>query len=50
VEAGEERLLAFRCLLTERGIAAAPVKNAKARSSPPRPGSCYNQRRQLSLP
>ena len=50
VEAAEERLLAFRCLLTERGIAAAPVKNAKARSSPPRPGSCYNQRRQLSLP
>lgn len=47
VEAAEDRLLAFRCLLTERGIGAAPVKNRKARQSPPNPGSCYSQRRRL---
>ena len=35
----------FRCLLNERGIAAAPVANAEARSAPPGPGSCLAQRR-----
>lgn len=45
VETAEERLLDFRCLLTERGISAGPVKNAKARQNPEGPGSCYNQRR-----
>ena len=39
------RIEEFRCLLNERGIAAAPVNNADARSAPPGPGSCYEQRR-----
>ena len=39
----EGRLIAFRCLLNERGIAAAPVLNDVARSAPPNPGSCYRQ-------
>jgi len=39
-----QRIENFRCLLNERGIRAAPVNNANARSSPPGPGSCYNQR------
>ncbi|CAI5535427.1 unnamed protein product [Closterium sp. Naga37s-1] len=37
------RLHIFRCLLTSRGIEAAPVDNAHARSQPPFPGSCYRQ-------
>ena len=37
------RLHHFRCLLTQRGIAAAPVLNAQARSAPSGPGSCYAQ-------
>ncbi|CAI5461628.1 unnamed protein product [Closterium sp. Yama58-4] len=37
------RLHMFRCLLTSRGIEAAPVDNAYARSQPPFPGSCYRQ-------
>lgn len=41
----EHRLETFRCLLNQRGIAAAPVLNANARSAPPSPGSCYVQRR-----
>jgi len=41
------RLEAFRCLLNERGIAAAPVTNANARSAPAGPGSCLEQRRRL---
>jgi hexosaminidase len=43
--ATESRLETFRCLLTQRGIAAAPVLNQNARSAPPNPGSCYVQRR-----
>ena len=39
-----ERIESFRCLLNRRGVAAAPVNNANARSSPPGPGSCYEQR------
>ena len=35
-----DRFLAFRCLLLERGIAAAPVTNAQARAAPAGPGSC----------
>jgi hexosaminidase len=35
-----DRLQAFRCLLLERGIAAAPVTNAEARAAPAGPGSC----------
>jgi len=38
-----ERLQAFRCLLLERGIPAAPVTNPTARSAPAGPGSCMMQ-------
>lgn len=42
----EERLEYFRCsVLTERSVAAAPVKNLQARQAPPKPGSCYVQRK-----
>lgn len=44
-ETVQNRLETFRCLLTQRGIAAAPVLNSQARSAPPSPGSCYVQRR-----
>jgi hexosaminidase len=37
------RIQYFRCLLNERGVRAAPVNNANARSAPPGPGSCYLQ-------
>ncbi|KAE7996850.1 hypothetical protein FH972_001539 [Carpinus fangiana] len=37
------RLQYFRCLLTRRGIQAAPVANKYARSPPSGPGSCYVQ-------
>ena len=38
------RIESFRCLLNRRGVWAAPVKNAAARSAPHGPGSCYDQR------
>ncbi|KAL3523769.1 hypothetical protein ACH5RR_016603 [Cinchona calisaya] len=37
------RLEYFRCLLTRRGIPAAPVRNHYGRSPPTGPGSCYVQ-------
>ncbi|XP_058204729.1 beta-hexosaminidase 1 isoform X2 [Rhododendron vialii] len=37
------RLEYFRCLLTRRGVPAAPVINFYARSPPSGPGSCYEQ-------
>jgi len=37
------RIEAFRCLLNRRGVRAAPVNNANARSAPGGPGSCYKQ-------
>ncbi|XP_065845351.1 uncharacterized protein [Oscarella lobularis] len=37
------RLQSFRCLLTRRGVAAAPVENEEARSAPPGPGGCLSQ-------
>ncbi|KAK3028813.1 hypothetical protein RJ639_038640 [Escallonia herrerae] len=37
------RLQYFRCLLTRRGVQAAPVTNKYARSVPNGPGSCYEQ-------
>jgi len=40
----ENRLQTFRCLLTQRGISAAPVNNHRTRMAPPNPGSCYYQR------
>ena len=36
------RLRHFRCLLNQRGIAAAPVEGY-GRSTPFGPGSCYSQ-------
>ena len=44
-DAAHARIEAFRCLLNRRGIRAAPVNNANARTSPPGPGGCYDQRR-----
>ena len=44
----EERLHVFRCTLNKRGIGAAPVDNSQARSAPPEPGSCLEQRRRLN--
>ena len=41
--AAEPRYAYFRCLLNQRGVAAAPVNNAEGRQSPSGPGSCYNQ-------
>ncbi|XP_031095704.1 beta-hexosaminidase 1 [Ipomoea triloba] len=38
-----QRLEYFRCLLTRRGVQAAPVTNFYARSPPTGPGSCYEQ-------
>lgn len=43
VDAALPRLERFRCLLTVRGVGAAPVQNAQARSAPPHPGSCFAQ-------
>ena len=40
-----DRIETFRCLLTNRGVSAAPVLNSRARQAPPGPGSCYSQRR-----
>lgn len=45
VDAAVGRIEAFRCLLTQRGVGAAPVLNSQARSAPPKAGSCYAQRR-----
>eukprot|EP00045_Choanoeca_perplexa_P018020 m.274610 g.274610 ORF g.274610 m.274610 type:complete len:647 (+) comp17690_c0_seq3:36-1976(+) len=42
-DAAHARMLAFRCLLNHRAVAAAPVDNPDARTSPPGPGSCYAQ-------
>lgn len=39
----KDRIQSFRCLLNRRGIAAAPVDNANARTSPPGPGGCLSQ-------
>jgi len=43
VAAAAQRIRNFRCLLLQRGIAAAPVDNANARSAPAGPDSCYTQ-------
>merc|ERR1712048_1313822 len=43
VAAAAQRIRDFRCLLLQRGVAAAPVDNANARSSPAGPDSCYTQ-------
>lgn len=43
VSAAAQRIRNFRCLLLQRGVAAAPVDNANARSSPAGPDSCFTQ-------
>lgn len=43
VAAALPRIREFRCLLLERGIAAAPVDNKAARSAPVGPDSCLRQ-------
>ena len=43
-DAALPRLERFRCLLNRRGVRAAPVTNANARSAPGGPGSCFDQR------
>jgi len=43
IAAAHPRIEAFRCLLNRRGVRAAPVNNANARSAPPGPGGCYTQ-------
>ena len=43
----EDRLETFRCLLTRRGISAAPVTNTQARYQPKEPNSCFVQRRRI---
>mmetsp|Transcript_71233 Transcript_71233/g.148955 ORF Transcript_71233/g.148955 Transcript_71233/m.148955 type:complete len:563 (-) Transcript_71233:343-2031(-) len=43
LSAAAERLRSFRCLLLERGIAAAPIDNKNAREAPSGPASCYSQ-------
>lgn len=37
-----DRLLYFRCLLNQRGVAAAPL-DGLGRAAPEEPGSCYLQ-------
>ena len=46
LQATHSRIEHFRCLLNRRGIRAAPVNNRQARSAPPGPGSCLDQRRE----
>ena len=43
MDAAHDRMMYFRCLLNQRGVPAAPTNNAKGRSAPPNPGSCYAQ-------
>lgn len=38
-----DRIVAFRCLLNRRAVAAAPTDNTVAREAPHGPGSCYKQ-------
>ncbi|CAE8731608.1 unnamed protein product, partial [Polarella glacialis] len=40
--AAAARIRRFRCLLLERGVAAAPVESPMARSAPKGPGSCLD--------
>ncbi len=42
-EAALPRIQQFRCLLNRRGVKAAPVDNAMARTGPPGPGGCLTQ-------
>ncbi len=47
VDAARPRLEAFRCLLLERGVGAAPVNNTLARTAPVGPGACTQRRRRI---
>eukprot|EP01084_Bolivina_argentea_P111437 198817_1 len=40
----EPRYTYFRCLLNQRGVAAAPFNNSDGRQPPHSPGDCYKQR------
>jgi hexosaminidase len=42
-ESTTARFKEFRCLLLERGVAAAPAESYMARSAPEEPGSCLDQ-------
>ena len=47
VDAARPRLEAFRCLLLERGVGAAPLNNSMARTAPVGPGACTQRRRRI---
>ena len=47
VDAARPRLEAFRCLLLERGVGAAPLNNSMARAAPVGPGACTQRRRRI---
>ena len=47
VDAARPRLEAFRCLLLERGVGAAPLNNTLARTAPVGPGACTQRRRRI---
>ena len=47
VNAARPRLEAFRCLLLERGVGAAPLNNSMARAAPVGPGACTQRRRRI---
>jgi len=49
VEAALPRIQNFRCLLLQRGVAAAPVSNANARSAPAGPASCFASSQALEM-
>mmetsp|Transcript_51869 Transcript_51869/g.123566 ORF Transcript_51869/g.123566 Transcript_51869/m.123566 type:complete len:103 (+) Transcript_51869:1-309(+) len=39
----QSRARNFRCLLNQRGVAAAPLTNHRARQGPGAPGGCFHQ-------
>eukprot|EP00927_Polykrikos_kofoidii_P041997 TRINITY_DN3586_c0_g1_i3.p1 TRINITY_DN3586_c0_g1~~TRINITY_DN3586_c0_g1_i3.p1 ORF type:complete len:576 (-),score=65.44 TRINITY_DN3586_c0_g1_i3:138-1814(-) len=43
------RLHRFRCVLLDRGVAAAPVDNTKAREAPGDPGSCLESTERIPI-
>ena len=47
VDAARPRIEAFRCLLLERGVGAAPLNNTLARTAPVGPGACTQRRRRI---
>ena len=47
IDAARPRIEAFRCLLLERGVGAAPLNNSMARAAPVGPGACTQRRRRI---